>query len=167
MLKNKLNNAKTQRWAFYWTRDSVTSRRWTSDNPESVSCFASYLETHLRKTLFFVSQVEIPNIQKQRKHLAKLVLDMDSARTRWVIHACVCVCLCARNSAATLHLLWMSCCWSFPQKSSDLTGHCKAAASVWKTLTVAVIKRCSSVWCDFGLLRLLLGLKYYKQLILQ
>uniref|UniRef100_A0A8C1QGF5 Rho GTPase activating protein 44 n=1 Tax=Cyprinus carpio TaxID=7962 RepID=A0A8C1QGF5_CYPCA len=27
--------------------------------------------------------VEIPNIQKQRKHLAKLVLDMDSARTRW------------------------------------------------------------------------------------
>lgn len=27
-------------------------------------------------------QVEIPNIQKQRKHLAKLVLDMDSARTR-------------------------------------------------------------------------------------
>lgn len=34
------------------------------------------------------SQVEIPNIQKQRKHLAKLVLDMDSARTRW---ACYCV----------------------------------------------------------------------------
>lgn len=28
-------------------------------------------------------QVEIPNIQKQRKHLAKLVLDMDSSRTRW------------------------------------------------------------------------------------
>lgn len=27
-------------------------------------------------------QVEIPNIQKQRKHLAKLVLDMDSSRTR-------------------------------------------------------------------------------------
>uniref|UniRef100_A0A8D1NYD6 Rho GTPase activating protein 44 n=1 Tax=Sus scrofa TaxID=9823 RepID=A0A8D1NYD6_PIG len=27
--------------------------------------------------------VEIPNIQKQRKHLAKLVLDMDSSRTRW------------------------------------------------------------------------------------
>lgn len=27
-------------------------------------------------------QVDIPNIQKQRKHLAKLVLDMDSARTR-------------------------------------------------------------------------------------
>uniref|UniRef100_A0A8C5TQK7 Rho GTPase activating protein 44 n=1 Tax=Malurus cyaneus samueli TaxID=2593467 RepID=A0A8C5TQK7_9PASS len=28
-------------------------------------------------------RVEIPNIQKQRKHLAKLVLDMDSSRTRW------------------------------------------------------------------------------------
>ncbi|XP_053530869.1 rho GTPase-activating protein 44 isoform X7 [Ictalurus punctatus] len=28
-------------------------------------------------------RVDIPNIQKQRKHLAKLVLDMDSARTRW------------------------------------------------------------------------------------
>ncbi|CAF91791.1 unnamed protein product, partial [Tetraodon nigroviridis] len=27
--------------------------------------------------------VDIPNIQKQRKHLAKLVLDMDSARTRY------------------------------------------------------------------------------------
>lgn len=27
-------------------------------------------------------KVDIPNIQKQRKHLAKLVLDMDSARTR-------------------------------------------------------------------------------------
>ncbi|KAG9337882.1 hypothetical protein JZ751_027534 [Albula glossodonta] len=27
--------------------------------------------------------VEIPNIQKQRRHLAKLVLDMDSSRTRW------------------------------------------------------------------------------------
>lgn len=27
-------------------------------------------------------QVDIPNIQKQRKHLAKLVLDMDSSRTR-------------------------------------------------------------------------------------
>ncbi|CAG00635.1 unnamed protein product, partial [Tetraodon nigroviridis] len=30
-----------------------------------------------------LSQVEIPNIQKQRKHLAKLVLHMDSPRTRW------------------------------------------------------------------------------------
>lgn len=27
--------------------------------------------------------MEIPNIQKQRKHLAKLVLDMDSSRTRY------------------------------------------------------------------------------------
>nr|XP_054605375.1 rho GTPase-activating protein 44 isoform X3 [Nothobranchius furzeri] len=30
-----------------------------------------------------LAEVEIPNIQKQRKHLAKLVLDMDSARTRF------------------------------------------------------------------------------------
>lgn len=28
-------------------------------------------------------KIEIPNIQKQRKHLAKLVLDMDSSRARW------------------------------------------------------------------------------------
>nr|XP_048304219.1 rho GTPase-activating protein 44 isoform X4 [Myodes glareolus] len=33
--------------------------------------------------LFLLAEVEIPNIQKQRKHLAKLVLDMDSSRTRW------------------------------------------------------------------------------------
>ena len=29
-------------------------------------------------------QVDIPNILKQRKQLAKLVLDYDSARARWV-----------------------------------------------------------------------------------
>ncbi|KAG8547915.1 hypothetical protein GDO81_027109 [Engystomops pustulosus] len=33
--------------------------------------------------MFVLSEVEIPNIQKQRKHLAKLVLDMDSSRARW------------------------------------------------------------------------------------
>uniref|UniRef100_A0A8C7FQA1 Rho GTPase activating protein 44 n=2 Tax=Oncorhynchus TaxID=8016 RepID=A0A8C7FQA1_ONCKI len=32
--------------------------------------------------LYELAEVEIPNIQKQRKQLAKLVLDMDSARTR-------------------------------------------------------------------------------------
>ena len=61
---------------------------------------------------FLYPQVEIPNIQKQRKHLAKLVLDMDSSRTRyggfsllpflllwkssdpsWKAVACVCVCV--------------------------------------------------------------------------
>lgn len=31
----------------------------------------------------FLSQVEIPNILKQRKQLAKLVLDYDSAKTRY------------------------------------------------------------------------------------
>ncbi|XP_055031769.2 rho GTPase-activating protein 44 isoform X2 [Misgurnus anguillicaudatus] len=33
--------------------------------------------------LYNLAEIEIPNIQKQRKHLAKLVLDMDSARARW------------------------------------------------------------------------------------
>ncbi|XP_073670978.1 rho GTPase-activating protein 44 isoform X6 [Paramisgurnus dabryanus] len=33
--------------------------------------------------LYTLAEIEIPNIQKQRKHLAKLVLDMDSARARW------------------------------------------------------------------------------------
>lgn len=35
---------------------------------------------------FFWSQVEIPNILKQRKQLAKLVLDYDSAKTRYIFH---------------------------------------------------------------------------------
>lgn len=34
--------------------------------------------------LLFLSQVEIPNILKQRKQLAKLVLDYDSAKTRYI-----------------------------------------------------------------------------------
>lgn len=37
----------------------------------------------LKSSSSYFMQVDIPNIQKQRKHLAKLVLDMDSARTRW------------------------------------------------------------------------------------
>lgn len=32
----------------------------------------------------FPSQIEIPNILKQRKQLAKLVLDYDSAKTRYI-----------------------------------------------------------------------------------
>lgn len=42
----------------------------------------TYNEKQKKKFKNVFSQVEIPNIQKQRKHLAKLVLDMDSARTR-------------------------------------------------------------------------------------
>ncbi len=34
----------------------------------------------------FHSQVEIPNILKQRKQLARLVLDYDSAKTRYKVH---------------------------------------------------------------------------------
>ncbi|XP_032817012.2 rho GTPase-activating protein 17 isoform X5 [Petromyzon marinus] len=41
------------------------------------------VEREVLEPLFNLAEVEIPNIQKQRKHLAKLVLDMDSARARW------------------------------------------------------------------------------------
>ncbi|XP_062447551.1 rho GTPase-activating protein 44 isoform X2 [Rhea pennata] len=41
------------------------------------------VERDVIEPLFALAEVEIPNIQKQRKHLAKLVLDMDSSRTRW------------------------------------------------------------------------------------
>ncbi|XP_069050676.1 rho GTPase-activating protein 44 isoform X3 [Lepisosteus oculatus] len=45
--------------------------------------FEFQIERDVIEPLFVLAEVEIPNIQKQRKHLAKLVLDMDSARTRW------------------------------------------------------------------------------------
>uniref|UniRef100_A0A8C4SD67 Rho GTPase activating protein 17b n=1 Tax=Erpetoichthys calabaricus TaxID=27687 RepID=A0A8C4SD67_ERPCA len=41
------------------------------------------LEREVLDPLNQLAEVEIPNIQKQRKQLAKLVLDWDSARTRW------------------------------------------------------------------------------------
>ncbi|XP_061783456.1 rho GTPase-activating protein 44-like isoform X5 [Nerophis lumbriciformis] len=41
------------------------------------------IEREVLDPLDDLAEVEIPNIQKQRKHLAKLVLDMDSARTRY------------------------------------------------------------------------------------
>ncbi|XP_061887859.1 rho GTPase-activating protein 44-like isoform X1 [Entelurus aequoreus] len=41
------------------------------------------VERDVLDPLYDLAEVEIPNIQKQRKHLAKLVLDMDSARTRY------------------------------------------------------------------------------------
>uniref|UniRef100_A0A3Q2XFH4 Rho GTPase activating protein 44 n=1 Tax=Hippocampus comes TaxID=109280 RepID=A0A3Q2XFH4_HIPCM len=44
--------------------------------------FEVTIERDVMDPLYDLSEVEIPNIQKQRKHLAKLVLDMDSARTR-------------------------------------------------------------------------------------
>uniref|UniRef100_A0A7N6BVZ0 Rho GTPase activating protein 44 n=1 Tax=Anabas testudineus TaxID=64144 RepID=A0A7N6BVZ0_ANATE len=43
----------------------------------------STLQNTLTLLKLLMCAVEIPNIQKQRKHLAKLVLDMDSARTRY------------------------------------------------------------------------------------
>ncbi|XP_056128541.1 rho GTPase-activating protein 44 isoform X6 [Rhinichthys klamathensis goyatoka] len=45
--------------------------------------FEIQIERDVVEPLYVLAEVEIPNIQKQRKHLAKLVLDMDSARTRW------------------------------------------------------------------------------------
>nr|XP_038943217.1 rho GTPase-activating protein 44 isoform X6 [Rattus norvegicus] len=45
--------------------------------------FELRVERDVIEPLFLLAEVEIPNIQKQRKHLAKLVLDMDSSRTRW------------------------------------------------------------------------------------
>uniref|UniRef100_A0A3B3SNY9 Rho GTPase-activating protein 44 n=1 Tax=Paramormyrops kingsleyae TaxID=1676925 RepID=A0A3B3SNY9_9TELE len=45
--------------------------------------FELQIERDVVEPLYMLAEVEIPNIQKQRKHLAKLVLDMDSARTRW------------------------------------------------------------------------------------
>uniref|UniRef100_A0A3Q3LTZ6 Rho GTPase activating protein 44b n=1 Tax=Labrus bergylta TaxID=56723 RepID=A0A3Q3LTZ6_9LABR len=44
--------------------------------------FELTIERDVVEPLYDLAEVEIPNIQKQRKHLAKLVLDMDSARTR-------------------------------------------------------------------------------------
>uniref|UniRef100_A0A8C1JM05 Si:ch211-114m9.1 n=2 Tax=Cyprinus carpio TaxID=7962 RepID=A0A8C1JM05_CYPCA len=44
--------------------------------------FELQIERDVVEPLYVLAEVEIPNIQKQRKHLAKLVLDMDSARTR-------------------------------------------------------------------------------------
>ncbi|CAG01094.1 unnamed protein product, partial [Tetraodon nigroviridis] len=45
--------------------------------------FEFQIERDVVEPLCVIAEVDIPNIQKQRKHLAKLVLDMDSARTRY------------------------------------------------------------------------------------
>ncbi|KAK3552799.1 hypothetical protein QTP86_022577, partial [Hemibagrus guttatus] len=45
--------------------------------------FELQMERDVVEPIYVLAEVDIPNIQKQRKHLAKLVLDMDSARTRW------------------------------------------------------------------------------------
>ncbi|XP_047465433.1 rho GTPase-activating protein 44-like isoform X4 [Mugil cephalus] len=45
--------------------------------------FELTIERDVIEPLYDLAEVEIPNIQKQRKHLSKLVLDMDSARTRY------------------------------------------------------------------------------------
>ncbi|XP_035417792.1 rho GTPase-activating protein 44-like [Cygnus atratus] len=53
--------------------------------------FELQVERDVIEPLFVLAEVEIPNIQKQRKHLAKLVLDMDSSRTRWELQpGCLC-----------------------------------------------------------------------------
>ncbi|XP_034749997.1 rho GTPase-activating protein 44 isoform X6 [Etheostoma cragini] len=45
--------------------------------------FEFEIERDVVEPLYVLAEVDIPNIQKQRKHLAKLVLDMDSSRTRF------------------------------------------------------------------------------------
>ncbi|XP_035471189.1 rho GTPase-activating protein 44 isoform X5 [Scophthalmus maximus] len=45
--------------------------------------FEFQIERDVVEPLYVLAEVDIPNIQKQRKHLAKLVLDMDSARARF------------------------------------------------------------------------------------
>ncbi|XP_045850157.1 rho GTPase-activating protein 17 isoform X5 [Meles meles] len=42
-----------------------------------------FVEREIVEPLCGIAEVEIPNIQKQRKQLAKLVLDWDSVRARW------------------------------------------------------------------------------------
>ncbi|XP_019505377.1 PREDICTED: rho GTPase-activating protein 17 isoform X1 [Hipposideros armiger] len=42
-----------------------------------------FMEREIVEPLGAIAEVEIPNIQKQRKQLAKLVLDWDSVRARW------------------------------------------------------------------------------------
>ncbi|MBZ3876611.1 Rho GTPase-activating protein 17 [Sciurus carolinensis] len=42
-----------------------------------------FVEKEIVDPLYAIAEVEIPNIQKQRKQLAKLVLDWDSVRARW------------------------------------------------------------------------------------
>ncbi|KAM4631537.1 rho GTPase-activating protein 17 isoform 1-T2 [Discoglossus pictus] len=42
------------------------------------------IERDILDPLYQLAEVEIPNIQKQRKQLGKLVLDWDSARGRWM-----------------------------------------------------------------------------------
>uniref|UniRef100_A0AAY4CTQ9 BAR domain-containing protein n=1 Tax=Denticeps clupeoides TaxID=299321 RepID=A0AAY4CTQ9_9TELE len=49
---------------------------------QELMLFEFHMERDVVEPLYVLAEVEIPNIQKQRKHLAKLVLDMDSARTR-------------------------------------------------------------------------------------
>ncbi|XP_027466773.1 rho GTPase-activating protein 17 isoform X5 [Zalophus californianus] len=42
-----------------------------------------FVEREIVEPLCSIAEMEIPNIQKQRKQLAKLVLDWDSVRARW------------------------------------------------------------------------------------
>ncbi|XP_051878326.1 rho GTPase-activating protein 17a isoform X2 [Pristis pectinata] len=48
-----------------------------------LACFESQIEKDILDPFSNLSEMEIPNIQKQRKQLAKLVLDWDSAKMRY------------------------------------------------------------------------------------
>ncbi|XP_067912101.1 rho GTPase-activating protein 17-like isoform X6 [Heterodontus francisci] len=48
-----------------------------------LACYESQIERDILDPFSNLAEMEIPNIQKQRKQLAKLVLDWDSAKTRY------------------------------------------------------------------------------------
>lgn len=51
-------------------------------NCAKCDCFL-YTDSDFKRFVYILCQMDIPNILKQRRQLAKLVLDYDSARTRW------------------------------------------------------------------------------------
>ncbi|XP_069785077.1 rho GTPase-activating protein 17a isoform X5 [Narcine bancroftii] len=48
-----------------------------------LACYESQIEKDILDPFSHIAEMEIPNIQKQRKQLAKLVLDWDSAKMRY------------------------------------------------------------------------------------
>lgn len=70
---NQLAEASIQMFPSLWTRVFMAY---------AVCDWCLYTDCDFHWFTYNVSQVDIPNILKQRRQLAKLVLDYDSARTR-------------------------------------------------------------------------------------
>lgn len=121
---------QTERNRFAYTVDTLLLLCFHVRN-NSISL--SPLFVKLKKKVTFFSQVEIPNIQKQRKHLAKLVLDMDSARTRWVSLSLCETFLCGDTETGLwlqkLYLLWIDWSWGFPLNVTWIRLH---TVKLWK-----------------------------------